>query len=578
MRISNSLASSNVGSLAIICMFVPGVSAQNCSFRLVEVSSAGVPGNGYSLHVKVSGDGRWVAFDSISSNLVPGDLNGQPDVFIHDLVTGTSELASLGSNGQQANGLSVVMDVSADGRHVLFLSFADNLDPQDPETLGDVYVRDRQLGITELISVQLTSAPSVHDAGATGSISGDGRFVAFDSSDSNIVAGDSNGYGDVFVRDRLMAQTMLVSVSSAGVMGDRDSTKPVISADGRKVAFISRATNFHPSGPWTDYFHLYIHDVILGPTIAIDTTPSGSLGNGETNEFALSPDGSTVAFLGYATNLLTTSIFSQGFYKWHESTGIVEPFHFANGRQGIGMGNPSLSWDGRFVAFNSQYPYWVAKDPNSFPDIFLIDQATGVNSVVSGKGPAEPANHQSLRTSISYDGSVVGFISLATNLVPGTPPFTPGHAFVRICDPTPGTVFCYPTLSPTGCLPAISAQGQPSASAASGHLIEVAKAVNAEVGLFLYGTAGSGVQHFSNGYLCLSGPLVRTPAQSTGGSLPPSVDCTGGLSIDFNAWLANGADPSLAAGMPVYVQAWLRDPAHPAGALLSDAVAFVVGP
>ena len=149
---------------------------------------------------------------------------------------------------------------------------------------------------------------------------------------------------------------------------------------------------------------------------------------------------------------------------------------------------------------------------------------------------------------------------------------------MRVCDPAAGVTYCYPSSGPSGCLPALVAEGTPSASLGAGHTLELGDAVNGQVGLFLYGTSGSSAVDWNGGYLCVAPPFIRMPASPTGGTPPPAVDCSGGFATDFNAWIASGVDPTLAPGTPVFVQAWVRDPSHPAGALLSDAAAFVVGP
>jgi Tol biopolymer transport system component len=553
--------------------------AQGCDFEQVDVSTGGVQGNGWCHRIRVSGDGRFVAFDGTSSNLVPGDLNGWPDVFVRDLQAGTTEIVSVGSVGQQGNGYAEVLDISGDGRFVVFLSLATNLDPLDPEDWADIYVRDRQTGTTELISVQLNSTPSVwHCTSAT--ISADGRYVAFESADPNIVAGDNNGWNDVFLRDRLLGTTVAVSVSSSGEIGDLPSTEPSISADGTRIAFLSVARNFYPMAPTLDYwYHVFVRDVVTGLTTPVDVTPTGRLGNQGCNEVAISPDGSTVVFHSQAGDLLPGGPTKIGFKSFVRELGgfPMQALTFADGRVGGDISSPELSWDGRLVAFESGQKYWVAKDLNPSSDVFLQDRTTGITNLVSTNGPAQPANASLHEATLSDDGRVIAFLSQATTLVQGTTPSIM-HAFVRICDSKPGLVFCYPTQSLQGCLPWISGQGQPSASASSGHTIDVHKTLNDQLGLFVYGTSGSQAIAFANGFFCLQGPLTRLPAQPTGGSLPPTADCTGSLQLDFNAQIATGLDPLLTAGTSVYVQSWTRDPSHPAGAILSDALAFVVGP
>jgi Tol biopolymer transport system component len=559
---------------------VAGASAQTCQFRVLDATPAGALGNGNSLSIELSGDGRWVAFESSSTNLVPGDVNGARDVFVHDLWTGSTELASVASDGSQANGVSIVQDISADGRYVLFISWASNLHPLDNDGWGDVYVRDRLLGITEWISVPLSPpGTGFYNAYEVASISDDGLRVAFSSIDPDLVPDDTNGYWDVFVRDRALQTTLRVSKSSSGEQGDWASFFPVMSAEGQRVAFYSGATNFHPGGAGNPFhsIHLYYHDLPSAITTAVDVDASGRLAEGGiTGWFDMSPDGSTLVLDGSYT--LTPLTPAAGHLIWREITKQFETILFANGTTANeSIGFPSLSWDGRLVAFHALAQWWKANPFNSGQDVYIHDTASEVTNLVSTQGPAQPALWQSSRPSLSYDGSVVAFLSDDPSLT-GAPDNSKKYAMVRICDLSAGVVYCFPTRSPSGCLPVISASGAPSASAGAGHAIDVQGARNGEVGLFLYGTSGGTAVPIGNGWLCVTAPATRLPLQSTGGSPPPLVDCSGSLSVDFNGWVAGGTDPALVPGVAVYVQSWSRDPDHPGGALLSDAVAFVLAP
>ena len=220
--------------------------------ELVSVSSAGVQGdkpsegrNDGNGRTTVSADGRFVAFVSDATNLVPGDTNGKQDVFVRDRQTGSTERVSVSTAGVQGDGDSFVPMISADGRFVAFASEADNLGPDDTNGYGGVFVRDRQLGITERISISAAGAQG-DDGSDWPSISANGRFVAFHSYATNLAPNDTNGYPDVFVRDRQLGITERINVSTAGDQGDDRSGYPSISADGRFVAFHSYATNLVP--------------------------------------------------------------------------------------------------------------------------------------------------------------------------------------------------------------------------------------------------------------------------------------------------------------------------------------------
>jgi hypothetical protein len=161
----------------------------------VSLGRDGVQGNGFSFSSTgsrpLSADGRFVAFDSFATNLVPGDTNNRRDVFVRDRQGGTTRRVSLGSGGAQGNGDSVLPSISAGGRFVAFISGATNLVPGDTNGFIDVFVRDRQAGTTERVSL---GPDGVQGNG------GDSRFVAFTSGATNLVPGDTNGVEDVFVR------------------------------------------------------------------------------------------------------------------------------------------------------------------------------------------------------------------------------------------------------------------------------------------------------------------------------------------------------------------------------------------
>jgi Tol biopolymer transport system component len=210
----------------------------------VSVDSSGAQGHGDSGYFRssISADGRYVAFASDAPDLVPGDTNGSRDVFVRDRLNGTTERVSTDAGGVQGNADSHDPGLSADGRFVTFESLASNLVPGDSNAVSDIFVRDRLTGTTERVSVD-SSGVQGNLASFAPSISADGRLVAFASAASNLVANDTNARGDVFVRDRLLGTTQRVSVSSAGAQASGASDEPAISADGRFVSFDCGASN-----------------------------------------------------------------------------------------------------------------------------------------------------------------------------------------------------------------------------------------------------------------------------------------------------------------------------------------------
>jgi Tol biopolymer transport system component len=219
----------------------PALAAAPTTVR-VSVSSSDTQANSRSMSPAISADGRYVAFESYASNLVAGDTNDRRDVFVGDRVTGTTERVSVSSSGTQANSRSMSPAISADGRYVAFNSDARNLVAGDTNRAQDVFVHNRSTGTTRRVS-KSSSGTQANQRSSTGGISADGRYVAFESWASNLVAGDTNDRSDVFVRDRATGTTQRVSVSSAGTQANQGSWDPAVSADGRYVAFGSYASN-----------------------------------------------------------------------------------------------------------------------------------------------------------------------------------------------------------------------------------------------------------------------------------------------------------------------------------------------
>ena len=282
-----------VGGVATYFLLDDSSSASGADYAdgLISVSPSGEPGNGHSTTFGISGDGRYVVFQSAATNLVPGDNNRVDDIFLRDRQTGTTKRISMGMDGKEANGPSRDPVISEDGKHIAFVSVATNLvdvpavtddaalallpadirsvysDPtRGRATLAliaraNVYEYDVATGKVSLVSQSLDGSTG-NLGSASPSISGDGRYVAFDSIGSNLVEGDTNGeagglesdltFGggtpgcDIFVRDVSEGRTVRVSVSSSGGQADGSSSTPTISADGSRVAFLTDAANLAP--------------------------------------------------------------------------------------------------------------------------------------------------------------------------------------------------------------------------------------------------------------------------------------------------------------------------------------------
>jgi Tol biopolymer transport system component len=272
----------------------------------VSVGAGGAQADAGSLQPAISADGRFVAFVSAATNLVPGASAGT-NVFVRDLKTRRTTMVSVSSAGTAANSASLRPAISADGRMVAFESFATNLVAGDRNAMIDVFVRDVRAGRTQRISV--SSARMQGNAGSyTGlqaSFSGNDRYVVFYSLASNLVAGDTNGSFDVFMRDLKRHSTTRVSLGSHGQQANDDSFLPSISADGRLIAFESTAGNLATtSAPGTG--NVYVRDRTTRQTRKLNRTSAGALNDFQQQyEHAdISADGRFVAFASLAAHLV----------------------------------------------------------------------------------------------------------------------------------------------------------------------------------------------------------------------------------------------------------------------------------
>lgn len=271
----------------------------------VSVSSGGGEGNSWSDFPRLSPDGKFVVFASASSNLVGGlDTNGQNDIFIRDLGASSTERISISSGGVQANGNSDFSSVSNAGRYVSFSSLGTNLVAGDTNARRDVFIRDRVAGTTSRGSVTSAGAQTNGDS-IYPSISSDGLYVAFESQATNIVAGDTNARSDVFVLDRPNSKVSLVSIDTGGGIGNNTSSSPQISGNGRYVLFYSSASDLI-SGDSNGSADIFVRDRVFVATTRASLNGAGSQVNGSPGGFpSISADGQYATWDDTATTLVS---------------------------------------------------------------------------------------------------------------------------------------------------------------------------------------------------------------------------------------------------------------------------------
>jgi Tol biopolymer transport system component len=352
--------------------------------------------------------------------------------FISPLMAQTplTQRVSVSATGQQSNGNSMYPHITPDGRYVVFDSRAMNLVPGDTTLYSDVFVRDRLLGTVTRVSVDTNGVQGDGDSYIS-SISDDGSLVVFESEATNLVPGDTNGHTDVFVHEMSSGKTTRISVDTNGVQGNFDSYGPRISGNGRYVTFISAADNLVP-GDTNVASDVFVRDLLLQTTTRVSVDSSGNQGTGNSGNPSITADGRFIAFDSQAPNLVpgdtngTSDVFVRDTLNGTTTRVSVD----SNGVQGDNVSYvPYISAGGNLIAFSSLADNFAANDTNLTLDVFVHNVQTGQTTLVSASLAGNPGNGASTFAAISIDERWVTFQSDATNLVANDGPGT--DVFVR---------------------------------------------------------------------------------------------------------------------------------------------------
>lgn len=414
---------------------------------VVSVDSSGANlAYGGEFYPSISGDGLKVAFGYYNDNLVPYDENGKADVFVHDLTSGETTRVSVASDGSEGDGSSESPSISGNGRFVAFSSRSTNLtaDATNPFYTYGIYVHDLQTGITELVSKN-SEGNRADLGGESPSVSDDGRFVAFASYSADLVLNDTNETADVFLHDRETRETALVSIGSEGLHGNNKSDYPKITADGRYVAFWSFATNLVPNDT-NEASDIFVYDRLTKITTRVNVNSDGSQSEGGvSHETALSANGRIIAFISSDEKLdgrlrdINSAVFihdrdadANGVFD-EQCTGcrttirVDAEFNDPLAKTGEAATHSlAISGDGRFVAFHRGYtlnlppPFlWDRHDAN----LFIQDRQTGITKRVAVDSPGFrieicfdlfrmglcAETDETMHPSLSYDGRFIAF-------------------------------------------------------------------------------------------------------------------------------------------------------------------------
>ena len=454
-----------VGVALIFSIFslVPGAvvaSAFAGQTTRVSVSSAGATADNSASSGVLSADGRYAVFASAATNLRDGVVTSGTHVYRHDRTTGETVLVSVTPAGDPANDVSRDPSISASGQFVVFGSFATDLVAGDTNLRQDVFVRDMVAGTTRLVSgatdgvVGLPGASSLSGLSGAREISDDGRYIVFNSFATNLVAGLTSGMQQVYVKDMTTGAVVRASVNDLGEAGNRHSQQPAISGDGQVVAFQSGSTNL-TSSPLFNTLQVFSRVLAGGPTTL--ETPAAAAAARRSGVPTLSFDGRYLAFESEAP--LDPADLDNGtpdiFLRDRAAGTTVLASLSLNAVSGAVSGRPSISGDGRWVVFDSLDELLVSGDAGGLNDVFLYDRDLRTVALVSRNDAGEQANAPSGLTlggaSVSADGQVVLFGSTASNLV-AAPSNIFNQLYVRkmVDDTPPPPQVTFAWLAPVG--------------------------------------------------------------------------------------------------------------------------------
>lgn len=390
----------------------------------ISVGVGGVESNQDSIEPRISADGRFVVFRSFANNLVAGDTNNRADIFVTELATNITRRVNVSTSGTEANNTTLGYAISGDGRYITFDSIATNLVAGDTNATYDVFVRDTIANTTTRITSGIGGAQT-NGLSVNPVISRDGRYIAYESTATNLVVGDTNGQRDIFLYDTTTATTTLLSVSSSGQQATSGSQDAAISGDGSTVAFYSNATNLI-AGDTNAAGDVFVRNIAAGTTILASVATDGTQGNAPSGfeGISLSNDGKVIAFDSDATNLVPMDVNSRLDVFVRDLTVPTTPTTTrVSIRTGGLQGNDDsfldkITPDGKYILFDSYASSLIVGDTNGAVDVFIHERATGATYRVSlGEGGVEGNDETSL-ADISADASVLVFTGYATNLVP----------------------------------------------------------------------------------------------------------------------------------------------------------------
>lgn len=409
--------------------------ASNDGPRRVSVAPGGAMGNDSSFGpVSLTSDGFLVTYSSDASNLYALDRNDERDVFASSRDGRFTRMVSVGENNIVFNGASEWGSVSANGSAFAFQSTVVGFGNPDGNGKQDIFIKSA--GGPVVLASQTVAGAQGNDESSQPSMAGSGGSVAFTSAATNLIGSDSNGKLDVFLSsfdfNRGVRSLVRISERQGGIEANDDSEQPSASFSGNRIAFTSSATNLISSGDNNGQRDVYVKDRITGEVILVSASLTGVAGNGSSRWPAISADGKFVAFLSSATNLVendtngATDVFLRDLENgitWRASVGPNgAQSNDASGANSTPVGGrPAISADGRFVAYTSLATNLSDEDNNGVAQAYLFDRDSGGSRLVSLNADGEAADEEISSVAISGSGDTIAFVTEATNLIEGDP-------------------------------------------------------------------------------------------------------------------------------------------------------------
>jgi len=429
--------------------------------RLISRIPNGEVGNSTSDIPSVSSDGRYVAFQSLATDLVANDTNGAMDIFVLDRLFQTTQRISVSSSGTEANSGSANSSISPDGRWVVYESDATNLVTGDSNGLTDIFLYDRQTSQTTRVNVATGGAQATGGPSTQPHVSNNGEKIVYESLATNLISNDGNNFQDIFMYTLTGATTVRVNVSQVNptTPPNGDSFSPYISAGGQFVTFASVAENLvaNDDNDFCGAFScgdIFVRNLTAGVTEIVSLRSDGLQGTQSSSEPAISSDGRWVVFESDADNLDTVvpdTNFVTDIFLRDRTTNQTR-------RVSLGPGNteglfphttPNISDDGNWIAFTTASAF-VAGDLNGYEDIYRYSRVNGALIVASVPEAGGEANESSTEADVSGDGQRIVFSSFATNLTANDDNNT-ADVFIRtyLDDDATATPTNTPTATPT---------------------------------------------------------------------------------------------------------------------------------